>query len=67
MLVAAALGAGAAGGVAACGEDRGSVEVEGGTGTGTDRTGTGARTGTAPRGETGTAPRGETGTGTERR
>jgi len=33
VAVAAALGAGAAVGASACGEDRGSVEVEGGTGT----------------------------------
>jgi hypothetical protein len=39
--VALALGAGAALGVAACGEDRGTVEIEGGTtGTGTVATGT---------------------------
>ena len=43
--VAAALGAGAALGAAACGEDRGSVEIEGGTGTG--------GTGTTPTATTG--------------
>lgn len=52
MLLAALLGAGGAVGVAACGEDRGSVEIEGGTGTG--GTGTGA-TGTGGTG-TETAP-----------
>lgn len=48
-LAALALGAGAAFGVAACGEDRGSVEVEGGTGTGktgaTGKTGSTGKTG----------------------
>ena len=51
LLVAAALGVGAALGAAACGEDRGGVEVESGTGTG--RTGTG-RTGTSPTSTQGT-------------
>ena len=39
LLVSAVLGAGAALGAAACGEDRGGVEVEGGTtgGTGTEK------------------------------
>jgi hypothetical protein len=52
----AALGIGAATGVAACGEDReGDVQFEGGTGTETTGTGT---TGTP------TSPAGPTGTGT---
>ena len=59
LLVVAALGAGSSLGVAACGEDRGSVSVEDG-GTGTGRTGTGG-TGTA-RAPTTTTP---TETGTE--
>lgn len=45
VLVSATLGAGAALGAGACGEDRGSVDVEGG-GTGTNKTSTG-RTSTA--------------------
>jgi hypothetical protein len=44
--VAAALGGGAAVGVAACGEKRGDVQIEGDTGTGTNTTGT-STTGTA--------------------
>jgi hypothetical protein len=42
VLVAAALGAGAAAGVSACGEDRGSLTIEGqgGEGTGTSPTAT---------------------------
>jgi len=39
--VAGLLGAGSALGVAACGEERGTVTVEGGTGTSTGRTETG--------------------------
>ena len=50
VAIAAALGSGAAIGVAACGEDReGDVKFEGGTGTettGTDTTGTTGTTGT---------------------
>ena len=46
LLLAGALGGGAAVMVSACGEDRGSVEQEGGTGTG--GTGT-SKTGTAPK------------------
>jgi hypothetical protein len=43
FVIAAALGTGAAIGVAACGEDRkGEVKIEGGTGT--ETTGTGAET-----------------------
>jgi hypothetical protein len=57
LLVTAALGFGAAIGAAACGDDdRGSVDVEGGTGTGgtaTGGTGT-AGTGTAATGTVGT-------------
>jgi hypothetical protein len=44
--VALALGGGAALGVAACGEKRGNVQIEGDTGTGTNTTGT-STTGTA--------------------
>ena len=52
VAVAAALGAGAAPGVAACGEDReGDVEIQGGTGT--ETTGT-EGTPTSPAGPTGT-------------
>jgi hypothetical protein len=51
LVVSAALGAGTAVGVAACGEDReGDVRIEGGT-TGTGKTGT-ARTETAETTET---------------
>jgi hypothetical protein len=47
LILTAALGAGAAVGVGACGEERGGVEIEGGTGT--DATGTaGTGTGTVP-------------------
>jgi hypothetical protein len=55
LLVAAALGAGASAGLAACGEDRGSVTIQGtgGEGPGTSTT---APTNTAPT-ETQTAPR----------
>jgi hypothetical protein len=45
LIITAALGAGAAVAVGACGEERGGVEIEGGTGTG--GTGT-AGTGTVP-------------------
>ena len=55
--VSLALGTGAALGVAACGEDRGEVEIEGGTGTG--KTGTG-KTGTATSGGGHTSPRTDT-------
>jgi hypothetical protein len=56
LLVAAALGAGASAGVAACGEDRGSLTIEGG-GSGTEGTGTSTSpTETAPT-ETETTPR----------
>jgi hypothetical protein len=78
LMVAAALGAGAAMGVAACGEDReGEVEFQtegtgtAGTGTetvGTETTGTetaGTETETAPETETETAPETETETETE--
>ena len=64
LLVAAALGAGASAGVAACGEDRGSVTIEGGA-TGTEGTATSTvptttvPTTTAPT-ETQTTPRTET-------
>ena len=52
LLVVAGLGAGAAVGASACGEDReGDVEFEGGTGT----TGTSGTTGTTGTGTTGTA------------
>jgi hypothetical protein len=49
VLVAAALGAGTAAGVSACGEDRGSLTIEGqgGEGTGTSPTST-SPTETAP-------------------
>ena len=48
LAVAAALGAGASLGVAACGEDReGEVQIEGGT-TGTTKTGGASTTGTSP-------------------
>lgn len=57
VLVSGALGAAAALGAGACGEDRGSVEVEGGT-TGGSATGVTGATGTT--GTTGTSP---TGTG----
>jgi hypothetical protein len=54
LLVAAALGAGASAGIGACGEDRGSVTIEGtgGEGPGTST----APTNTAPT-ETATAPK----------
>jgi hypothetical protein len=56
LLVAAALGAGASAGVGACGEDRGSVTIEGGA-TSTEGTATStAPTNTAPT-ETQTTPR----------
>ena len=45
LIITAVLGAGAAVAVGACGEERGGVEIEGGTGT--DGTGT-ADTGTVP-------------------
>jgi hypothetical protein len=68
VAIAAALGTGAATGVAACGEDReGDVKFENGTGTettgttGTETTGT---TGTETTGTTGTEPSGTTGTET---
>ena len=60
--VSLALGTGAALGVAACGEDRGEVQIEGGTGTGktgTGKTGTG-KTGTATSGGGHTSPRTDT-------
>jgi len=51
LVLSAVLGAGAAVGVAACGEDReGDVRIEGGT-TGTEKTGT-AKTATAEKTET---------------
>lgn len=51
VLVAGTLGAGAAAGIAACGEDReGSVEVEGGT------TGTAGTAGTSPTAPPETSP-----------
>jgi hypothetical protein len=51
--VAIALGGGVALGVAACGEERGDVQIEGDTGTGTTaRTGTAGKTGTAGSGDT---------------
>ena len=50
--VSLALGTGAALGVAACGEDRGEVQIEGGTGTG--------KTGTATSGGGHTSPRTDT-------
>ena len=57
--MAAALGAGASAGVTACGEDRGSVTIEGGA-TGTEGTATSTvPTTTAPT-ETQTTPRTET-------
>jgi hypothetical protein len=59
VAIAAALGTGAATGVAACGEDReGDVKFE--SGTGTERTGTGTET----TGTTGTGTTGTTGTET---
>ena len=57
LVLAALLGAGAATGVAACGEDRGSVEVEGGTGTGKGSTST-SGSGTSTSGGGSTAPSG---------
>lgn len=55
VLVSATLGAGAALGAGACGEDRGSVDIEGG-GTGTNKTRTGkTSTGKTSTGETSTA------------
>jgi hypothetical protein len=54
LLVAAALGAGSSAGVAACGEDRGSVTIQGSGGEGPGTTT--APTNTAPT-ETQTAPR----------
>jgi hypothetical protein len=65
VAVAAALGAGAAFGATACGEDReGDVQFEGGTGT--ETTGTEGGTGTETTGTEGTptSPGGPTGTGT---
>jgi hypothetical protein len=60
--VAAALGSGAAIGVAACGEDReGDVKFE--NGTGTETTGTTATTGTETTGTTGTDTTGTETTG----
>jgi hypothetical protein len=59
LAIAAALGTGAAIGVAACGEDReGDVKFENGTGTETSGTGTdtGGTTGTAAPTETETTP-----------
>jgi uncharacterized membrane protein len=58
-VVALALGLSAALGVAACGEDRGEVQIEGGTGTA--KTGTGE----TATGETGTAGGERTSPGTE--
>ncbi len=56
LLVVAALGAGSALGVAACGEDRGSLTIEtGGEGTGTSPTAT-APTETSPTAPTETSP-----------
>ena len=53
VVIAAALGTGAAIGVAACGEERsGDVQFEDGTGTETTGTGTEATTGTETTGET---------------
>ncbi len=46
LLLAAFLGVGAAFGAAACGEDRGDVEVKGGTGTSKSGTGTSPSTST---------------------
>ena len=63
VVIAAALGTGAAIGVAACGEDReGDVQFEGGTGT--ETTGTGTETTGHRSTETETATEAET-TGTE--
>jgi hypothetical protein len=64
IAIAAALGGGAAIGVAACGEDRsGDVKFEGDTGT--DTTGTSTETtGTETTGTTGTETTGTTGTET---
>ncbi len=59
LLLAAALGLGAALGAAACGEDRGGG-VEFKDGTGTNKGSTGA-TGTTPKAPTNTAPRTTTG------
>lgn len=53
-IAAGLLGAGAALGAGACGEDRGGVEVEGGTGTGT--VGTAGTAPTAPQTAPQTAP-----------
>ena len=66
-LICAALGAGASLAVSACGEDRGEVEVEGGTtGSGTTGGGTTEKTGTTGTTETtGTTGTTETGTTTE--
>jgi hypothetical protein len=64
VAVAAALGGGAAIGIAACGEDReGDVQFEGGTGTETTGTATGGpteTTGTTESPETETTPEAET-------
>jgi len=46
ILCAGALGLGSALAASACGEDRGGVEVQGGSGTGTGTTGTSGATGT---------------------
>jgi hypothetical protein len=65
LIVASVLGAGSAVGVAACGEDRGEVQIEGETGgTGTGGTGT-AGTQTAGTVTTGTETAGTETTGTE--
>jgi len=58
IALAAALGAGSSFAVGACGEDRGSVSVEDGTGTG------GTSTGGTGTGKTGTTKTGTTKTGT---
>jgi len=52
--VALALGGGSAVGVAACGEERGNVQIEGDTGTGTTKAGT-STTGTSKTSETSTS------------
>jgi hypothetical protein len=62
ILACAALGAGASLAVGACGEDRGSVEVEGGT-TGAGTTGTGGGTTQGTTGTGGGTTQGTTGTG----
>jgi hypothetical protein len=66
LAVAAALGGGAAIGVAACGEDReGDVKFENGTGTETTGTGATETTGTTGTETTGTETTGTEPTGTE--